>query len=196
VRDAVVVVREDAAGDKCLVAYLTPAKADGAASLAETARAVLAARLPGYMIPSVFQILAAMPLTPNGKVDRTALPAPAAQAQPESRVAPRTALERLIANIWQEQLGVQTLGIDDDFFRLGGHSLSAVRVLSRLRNILQVDITVKQLLSNPTVRSLTVAAGDFGEGPETVEEIASIYEIVRRLTDSEVDSIAVEYRAF
>jgi amino acid adenylation domain-containing protein len=185
VRDAVVVVREDAAGDKCLVAYLTPAKADGAASLAETARAVLAARLPGYMIPSVFQILAAMPLTPNGKVDRTALPAPAAQAQPESRVAPRTALERLIANIWQEQLGVQTLGIDDDFFRLGGHSLSAVRVLSRLQSILRYELTLAQLFFHPTVRELA-AALTREDGGRALDELAAAYLYIAGLSAEEV----------
>ena len=123
-----VVAREDVAGDKRLVAYLVVATQKPSVS---ELRSFLKAKLPEYMVPSIFMFLDALPLTPNGKIDRKALPAPD-QSSPElgaSYVAPRTAEEELIAEIWAEVLKVDKVGIHDNFFDLGGHSLKATQVV-------------------------------------------------------------------
>ena len=120
VRDCVVVVREDAPGDKRLVAYVV-----GGAEPRSAARRTCGSSLPEYMVPAAFVALDALPLTPNGKVDRTALPAPEPARDADAYVAPRTPVEQVLAAIWAEVLGVERVGATDDFFALGGHSLLA-----------------------------------------------------------------------
>jgi acyl carrier protein len=111
--------------------------------------------LPKYMIPSAFVFLDAFPLTPNGKVDRNALPAPSSQrAQQISFVAPRTQLEQTIAAIWREVLKVDKVGLDDNFFDLGGHSLSIVKVHSKLCDHLKCNLTLVDLFQSPTIAAL------------------------------------------
>ncbi|HEX6287629.1 MAG TPA: beta-ketoacyl synthase N-terminal-like domain-containing protein [Herpetosiphonaceae bacterium] len=131
-------------------------------------RAFLGARLPDYMIPSAFVVLDALPLTPNGKIDRTALPMPedlrAESAAPFS--APRSQIERTIATVWQDVLGVARVGIDDSFFDLGGHSLLAAQVHSRLRETLDVDLSLLDLFRYPTIKAL--AAHLAGEAATSV----------------------------
>jgi acyl-coenzyme A synthetase/AMP-(fatty) acid ligase len=126
VRELAVLAREDQTGDKRLVAYAVaqPGKALTEEELRQTARN----RLPEYMVPPAFVFLENMPLTPNGKIDRKALPTPEAsnREQPKDFVAPRTATETQIAAIWAEVLGLKEVGVRDDFFGLGGHSLKAV----------------------------------------------------------------------
>ncbi|NNC02416.1 amino acid adenylation domain-containing protein [Corallococcus exiguus] len=146
VEDASVVVREDAPGDKRLVAYVTGARVDTG-----DLRAHLAARLPAHMMPSAFAKLERMPLTPSGKVDRKALPAPETQAGPDAYVAPREGWETLVAELWAPLLGVPRVGAHDHFFELGGHSLLATKVVSRLRDVLQRDVPLRLLLEFPTV---------------------------------------------
>jgi amino acid adenylation domain-containing protein/non-ribosomal peptide synthase protein (TIGR01720 family) len=152
VGDVVAIAREDAPGDRRLVAYVVPA-ADGAPDAAEL-RAFLAARLPDYMVPSAFVTLASIPLTSNGKVDRRALPAPDARAGLAERVAPRDAVEEALASIWSEVLGVAELGVNDGFFELGGHSLVATRVLARVRSSLGVDLPFRTMFEAPTIAAL------------------------------------------
>lgn len=136
---AAVVVREYAAGDARLIAYVVP---KGTAPSPSELRTALRSALPDHMVPSAFVVLDALPLTSNGKIDRGALPAP----QPGSGVgeaetrAPRTALERRVATIWARTMGVAQVGVDDDFFESGGHSLLAVRLLSEVQRHLGVDI--------------------------------------------------------
>src|SRR5205823_6921985 len=130
VQETVVVLHQDAAADKTLVAYVVPHRQ--AAALPDL-RGFVQQKLPGYMVPAAFVLLERLPLTANGKIDRGALPAPD-QPRPDlgtSYVAPRTVLEQQLAAIWGDVLGLERIGIHDNFFELGGHSLLAMRVTAR-----------------------------------------------------------------
>jgi amino acid adenylation domain-containing protein len=152
IRDAVVVAHEDASGDKRLVAYVV---ADQDEFLAGALRAHLATRLPKYMMPSAYVRLDAFPLTPNGKLDRRALPPPdEAPDTRETYEAPQGEAETTLAAIWGELLGVTRIGRTDDFFELGGHSLMAIQVLSRLRQIMDVSLKVQDIFENSTLERL------------------------------------------
>lgn len=163
VQQAVVIVREDIPGDRRLVAYIVAAAvtngvADRTAdALATTLKRNLQAQLPGYMVPAAFVQLDALPLTPNGKVDRHHLPAPdrTRPALATTFVAPRHLIEVTLAEIWAQLLGLQQIGIHDDFFQLGGHSLIATQILSRIRDGFQVSLTFQQFFENPTIAGLT-----------------------------------------
>jgi len=151
---AIVLAWEDGAGTKRLVAYVVPEK-DTAPGVSEL-RSFLQEKLPDYMVPSAFVTLDALPLTPTGKVDRRALPAPDG-ARPEVEnvyVAPRTPEEEIVAGIWAQILGLERVGIHDNFFELGGHSLLATRLVSRLRDDLQVEVPLRTLFETPTVAGL------------------------------------------
>jgi surfactin family lipopeptide synthetase C len=160
VREAVVTARPHGPGDTRLVAYVVPdGPGDG---LAHDLRGHARARLPEYMVPTHVVELAAMPLTANGKIDRRALPEPDA-ARPDlaaDYVAPRTPAEKDVAQIWGDVLGVERVGVHDDFFDLGGHSLLATRVVSRLRAVLGADVTVRTLFDRPTVAGLCAALAE------------------------------------
>jgi len=112
-------------------------------------RHFLTEKLPDYMVPAAFVLLDTLPLTPNGKVDRRALPAP--EGLRSEYVAPRNELERRIAEIWQQLLGVVPVSIYDNFFELGGHSLLVTRLVTRVRHISQVEIPVRRLFESPTI---------------------------------------------
>ncbi|MGV9775612.1 non-ribosomal peptide synthetase [Streptosporangium sp. NPDC003464] len=147
VRDAAVSVREDTADGRRLVAYLV-----GEADLTAVGDA-LAATLPAHMVPSGYVSLDALPLTANGKLDHAALPAPV--TAPDRRyIAPRTAAEELVAEVFAELLGVEKIGAEDDFFELGGNSLLAIRAIARIRGQIEVDIPVRGLFSYATVADL------------------------------------------
>jgi amino acid adenylation domain-containing protein len=154
IRDAAVVVREED-GEKQLVAYMVAADTEREPPTDELRR-FLGRRLPEYMIPTAFVALKALPLTPAGKLDRAALPAPEG-ARPELEtpfVAPRTDAEQKIAGIWRQVLGVEMVGADDNFFDLGGHSLLVVRAHAKLREAFGHDISLVDVFKYPTVRSL------------------------------------------
>ncbi|MFZ6180955.1 non-ribosomal peptide synthase/polyketide synthase [Nannocystis pusilla] len=159
VRDCVVVAREDATGDKRLVAYVV-----GDVAVSEL-RASLAARLPDYMVPSAFVFLDALPLSPNGKVDRKALPAPETTRAAETYVAPRTDLERALVAIWEELLEARPIGVNDDFFLLGGHSLLAFRVVSAIQARFGGAPSLAALLRNPTIEALAILLDSRAERP-------------------------------
>ncbi len=154
VQDAVVVAREDATGEQALVAYLIarPGPAPTVADLRKT----ISTGLPDYMIPSAFVLLDEFPLTPNGKVDRNALPAPdAGRAAPAGvYVPPRNAIEEAVAVAFGEVLGRDRIGARDDFFDLGGHSLMAAQLLARLRDAFGVEIPLKELFEASNVAAL------------------------------------------
>ncbi|MEN9865680.1 MAG: hypothetical protein RL748_1270, partial [Pseudomonadota bacterium] len=161
VKDALVLAKESASGDKRLLAYVVSA---GVAT--EQLRQHLAQTLPDYMIPAVFVLLERFPLTPNGKVDRKALPEPDTSASQAHHVAPRTDMEHALCALWQEVLGVERVGITDDFFRLGGHSLSATRLMARINQTFNVALPLKTLFHCPTLGELaqTLLLGDAGLG--------------------------------
>ena len=158
VRQAVVLLREDRPGDKRLVAYLVPQSADTPPAAAELRRQ-LQTGLPEYMVPAAFVFLDALPLTPNGKVDRQALPAPD-ESRPDLEtdyVAPRKPLEQSLAAIWCQLLGIEQVGIHDNFFALGGHSLLAISVYARIAAAFQVSLPLRKLFEAPTIAELASA---------------------------------------
>ncbi|HEX2210504.1 MAG TPA: amino acid adenylation domain-containing protein [Longimicrobium sp.] len=152
VTDAVCVARTDETGETRLVGYAIGDVADEA--LPEALREHLRARLPDYMVPAAAVVLDAFPLTPNGKVDAAALPAPELAPAERGYVAPRTERERVLAEIWAELLGVERVGVHDDFFALGGHSLRVTQVLGRTRDALGMTAPVSTLFHHPTIAEL------------------------------------------
>jgi amino acid adenylation domain-containing protein len=172
VREAVVVAREDG-GEKRLVGYVVAEGKVTAGELKDHVRK----RLPDYMVPSALVLLEKLPLTPNGKVDRKALPAPETSAANEF-VAPQTDIEELLAGIWAEVLNVSRVGIHDNYFKMGGHSLLAIRVVSRIREAFQVDLPISSIFEAPTIAGLADAI-----------ERQLILEI-DQLTDSEAAALA------
>ncbi|HEY7387936.1 MAG TPA: amino acid adenylation domain-containing protein [Bryobacteraceae bacterium] len=152
-REAAVVARNDGA-DQRLVAYLVPAA--GQDLDLSGLRRYLKAQLPGYMTPSAFVILDSLPMTPNGKLDQRALPAPEVSgSQIEgSRVAPRNEIEVTLVGIWAELLRIDGIGVFDNFFELGGHSLLATQVSARIRKYMGVEVPVRSLFEEPTVAAL------------------------------------------
>ncbi|HJT56497.1 MAG TPA: amino acid adenylation domain-containing protein [Ktedonobacteraceae bacterium] len=197
VRETVVLAREDMPGDKRLVAYVVPDQEPSTTEQAVTGselRRYLQAQLPDYMIPSAFVILAALPLTTNGKVDRHALPAPA-QLRPaleEAFVAPRTHAEILLAAIWADILRIEQVGINDNFFNLGGHSLLATQVVARVRDTFQVEIPLRSLFEKPTIDGLIEELARLWGGRETVEEIARTHEELAQLSEEEIQVVSSE----
>ena len=160
VRETVVLAREDVPGDKRLVAYIIalPERRPTVDDLNQ----FLKTKLPNYMLPSKFVFLDSLPLTPNGKVDRRALPEPAGTttASHDRFVAPRNHLEGQLANIWEKVLGVQTIGMKDNFFHLGGHSLLAVRVTSQIEKIFGKKLPLTSFFQAPTIEQLAKLLSD------------------------------------
>jgi amino acid adenylation domain-containing protein len=152
---AAVVAREDTPGDTRLVAYVTPSGTGRPAAAA--LRQALAATLPAHMIPTEWVVLDALPLNAHGKVDRRALPAPGASAAPAHRSPARTPAEELVADVWERVLGVRP-GAHDNFFDLGGHSLRATQVVSRIREAFGADLPLRAIFEAPTVAELAARA--------------------------------------
>ncbi|MEH1807830.1 non-ribosomal peptide synthetase [Nostoc sp.] len=160
VRETVVIVGEDVPDDKYLVAYVVLSQEQIAMqevqSFASLLHQFLKEKLPEYMMPRAYVILEYLPLTPNGKVDRRALPTPdTISFNNQDYVAPRSQVEKLLAQIWAKVLGKEQVGIHDNFFELGGHSLLATQLISRIRDTFQIDVPVRNLFAAPTVEQLT-----------------------------------------
>ncbi len=158
VREAVVLAREDHPGDKRLVAYITTARDSKLTpgELASLLREHLRARLPEYMVPTAYVQLDAMPLTPNGKLDRNALPAPQeATYARRAYEAPQGPLEQTLASLWEELLAVSSISRHDNFFELGGHSLIGMRSIGLLSERFQVNVPLRILFDAPTLAQIT-----------------------------------------
>ncbi|HRV96585.1 MAG TPA: phosphopantetheine-binding protein, partial [Anaerolineae bacterium] len=153
-QEAVAVVREDRPGDKRLVAYLVAVS--GQPLSISHVRNYLKEKLPDYMIPSAFIPLEVLPTTPNGKIDRRALPMPDSTRPElaEAFIAPDGPVAEMLAEVWQEILGIDQIGIHDNFFELGGHSLLAIRIVSRLLQTYEVELPLRYLFEYPTIAQL------------------------------------------
>jgi len=151
ISESVVLAREDVAGDKRLVAYVV-LRPDQTRTISEV-RNYLRERLPEYMVPSALVQLDAFPLTRNGKIDRSALPAPDQSGSGQAGVA-HSIIEELLVGIWAEVLNLKQVGVNDSFFDLGGHSLLAAQVISRVRETFRVELSLRSLFLKPTVEGL------------------------------------------
>jgi amino acid adenylation domain-containing protein len=152
IRQAVVVARADQRGDQLLVAYIVPAEKP--APTAHSLRSALRGKLPDYMVPSAYVMLDELPLTPQGKLDRQALPGPLLES---SYVAPRNPLEARLVEIWEDTLGIRPIGVRDDFFELGGDSLLTVSVMSRIEQTFGRHLPVSTFVAGATVENLAIA---------------------------------------
>ncbi len=187
VRQSVVLAREDAPGDKRLVAYIVAR--EGVAPAPGELRTYLQQKLPDYMLPFAFVLLEEMPLTQNGKVDRSALPEPdhsnrKIEAAP---VAPRTALEEVIARMWADLLKVEQVGIHDDFFELGGHSLLATRLVSRSNEAFRLQLPVQIIFETPTIAGMVESMLREEKSPGSLEEIALFLKELDTLSEAEAE---------
>jgi amino acid adenylation domain-containing protein/thioester reductase-like protein len=166
IREAAVIVREDSVGEKRLVAYVV-SKTN--TNLGVELRGYLKEKLPEYMVPSTFVMLDAMPLTPNGKIDRRALPTPSQERPPLEQpfVAPGNSTEQQLAQIWSQILDIQLIGIYDNFFELGGHSLLIAKMMFQLEGIFQIKLPLSIFFEAPTIEGLAqfieIEAGKFSK---------------------------------
>ncbi|MBP6059098.1 MAG: amino acid adenylation domain-containing protein, partial [Nitrosomonas sp.] len=170
INEVVVVARTDVPGEKRLVAYVAIDQSENAVVNTDDLRAYLQARLPDYMVPAAWVFLDSLPLTMNGKVDRKALPAPDIETQIASRyLAPRNTTEEILANIWAKVLRLEKIGIDDNFFALGGDSIRSIQVVG-LAKERELTVPMEQLYKYGTIRSLaqTLMAADFS----TIEAVS------------------------
>jgi amino acid adenylation domain-containing protein len=186
VTDSVVVDREDAFGGTRLIGYVVPE--EGVEPTSAELYAFLKEKIPAYMLPSVFVMINELPLTPNGKVNRSALPVPELsdeEAKPNF-VAPRNALEEKLAGIWQEILGLPQVGVESNFFDLGGHSLMATRVVSQIRERCGVEMPLRMLFESPTIAELARYLETSQSKETELARIMSMLENVESISDEEV----------
>jgi amino acid adenylation domain-containing protein len=195
VREAVVMAIESATGQH-LVAYIVPADASimadeaAQAGLRDGLRSALRKTLPDYMVPSFLYLLDQLPLTPNGKLDRKALPRPDEQPIEQVYLAPSTDLERNIAHIWADVLKVEQIGLGDNFFLLGGHSLVATQVTSRVQEQLGLPVSLKALFENPDLADYCAVLAQLTPEVDPVQnELAKSLEALKRLSTEEIEKL-------
>ncbi|MFJ9952084.1 amino acid adenylation domain-containing protein [Kitasatospora sp. NPDC091207] len=169
VRSAAAAVHPGPDGHKRLVGYVVLEPGTGPLDVA-VLREQLRRRVPDYLVPGAWVELPALPLTAHGKIDRAALPAPTGAAPATASTAPRTPAERAVAEVWAEVLGIEQVGVDDDFYLLGGHSLAILRITALLRERHGIELTVRSFVADPTVAGLA-AAVDAAEAGEPVESL-------------------------
>ena len=192
VRECAVVVREDTPGDHRLTAYVVVAISPAPAG--EELRKYLAERLPDYMVPAAFVPLEALPLSPNGKLDRRALPAPDyGGADPNSFTAPRNATEETVAAVFAAVLRVDQVSIHDSFFALGGHSLLATQLISRLQAVLNIGLPLRAVFESPTVAALAerVALERESAVPESIPVMTRVAREARRISISRAGEVSI-----
>jgi non-ribosomal peptide synthetase component F len=188
IREAVVVTRQDGAGDKQLIAYTVPRET---APTIQELRKHLRANLPDYMVPSDFVTIDFLPLTPNGKLDRKALPIPDERhrVQHDTYREPRTSVEAKIAAIWAEVLRVDRVGMDDNFFDLGGHSLLATQVVGRMRTLFDCDLPLRTLFEAPTVSQIAAIITQIQPKSAIDADLAQMIDEVESMTDEEAETL-------
>ncbi len=191
VDDVVVLAREDQPGAKRLVAYLVPAP--GVAVDVDEVRELARRLLPGYMVPSAFVVMETLPLTPNRKLDRKALPVPEEAATERELVPPRTALEQVLAGIWRDVLRVPDVGAFDHFFDLGGHSLAATRVVTQIQEVFLLEVPLRLLFESPVLAELAARLEDLAarEGVDAAG-IAEVLADIQELPEEEVHALLAE----
>lgn len=172
-RETVVLAKDDKTGKKQLVAYVVPEQKEREDALEPQLRSFLQDKLPNYMVPSAFVLLETFPLTPNGKVDRRALPEPdrSRRELEKTFVAPRSSVEEILAEIWSEILDVEQIGVHDDFFEVGGNSLMVIQILSRVRDTFQVELPLHRLFEIQTIEDLAIMIEE-----KLIEEIEQLNE--------------------
>jgi acyl carrier protein len=188
IKQAVVVARQNEAGETLLVAYFTAT--DRLGINASSLRAFLKQSLPEYMIPTAFVLLDSLPLAPTGKVDRRALPEPG-KSRPDldtPYVAPRTAEELQLAQIWAEVLSLEQVGIVDNFFDLGGHSLTATQVVSRVIRTFRLEVPLKALFESPTVEKMAAVISAHRAKKLGAEDLDLLLAELESLSDEEAQS--------
>jgi amino acid adenylation domain-containing protein len=187
VHDAVVLVRQDGGDDARLVAYL---QADGAIATQAVLRTQLAAMLPGYMIPAAYVLVDAWPLTPNGKLDRQALPAPAGAEQVSlAYEAPLGETEQSLAAIWRELLGIEQIGRHDHFFDLGGHSMLATRCVARVRDAFGVELPLTDIFKQPTLAGCGAVIAELSLKEFDQSAVADLVAQYDELSDEELERL-------
>ncbi|NHC37938.1 non-ribosomal peptide synthetase [Scytonema millei] len=188
VREAIVIVREDKLGDRRLVAYVVPSQSTASTN---DLRLFLKDKLPEYMMPSAFVLLKQLPLTPNGKVDRQVLPAPDASRPDlaDTFVAPRTPVEKSLVEIWAEVLRLERIGINDNFFDLGGHSLLVTQVVSRVRDAFEIELPLRDFFAAPTVADLAVKIAQKLAQETDSELLAQTLAELEQLSEAEIQTL-------
>jgi acyl carrier protein len=196
VRECVVVVRADVHDNARLVAYIVPVE-DAVLPDASTWRRYLADSLPSHMMPSLFVALEKLPLTPGGKVDRRALPAPDTMGNGTGPdyVAPRTAVEEVLAGIWREVLAVERVGLHDNFLDLGGHSMLAMRCVSGIRQLFRIELPLRVLFESANLAELAQSLTAYEERPDGLEKIARLLQKVKGISREELQNELLKRRA-
>jgi acyl carrier protein len=196
VKEAVVVVKDDASADKRIVAYITTQ--NGQTVQAADLKNYLRDTLPEYMVPSTIVFLDEFPLSPSGKIDRKKLPAPefSRTSITSEYKPPESELEIRLCKICSELLNIDRVGVSDNFFELGGHSLLATQFLSRIRDEFNVEIPVRFLFENPTVEGIASQINQLKKEEESdAERLARLFARINELSDEEVRALLEEKKA-
>jgi amino acid adenylation domain-containing protein/non-ribosomal peptide synthase protein (TIGR01720 family) len=185
IQQAVVLPHEETVGQFELVAYLV-----GTSRPASELRAALLARLPHYMVPTYFEWVSVIPLTANGKINRKALPRPGSGAEvPHAAIAPRNPTEHTLLALWQEVLGLSNIGIHDNFFDLGGQSLKAVRLRSKIESNLNVALSLRDLFARPTIAELAVAVAEAGDSDSALPKLnPDLAEVMKEFSAEQIEA--------
>jgi amino acid adenylation domain-containing protein len=190
IRESVVVDTKDSSGNTRLIAYIV--FEDGVEATASEILALLQEKLPSYMLPSAFVTIEEIPLTANGKLDRRALPQPEQNDVGVSFVAPRSEMEKLVADIWREILGIKQVGVESNFFDLGGHSLLATRVMNRIRERCGIELPLRVLFETPTVASLAARLEEVQPRDTELGRIMKLLANVENISDDEVTALLAQ----
>jgi len=186
VRESVVIVRNEDSAEKRLIGYVVSSEPVSTADV----RAFLKEKLPEYMVPAAIVSLDALPLTTNGKINRSALPDMTGDT--ETYTAPQTATQKTLASVWASVLGLKIVGIHDDFFDIGGQSLLIMRVQSRIRDIFQVELPLNQLFEVRTIAELAQVLVKYESVPGQIEKIANLHQKIEAMSEEEVKAMLKE----